>query len=585
MVRAGNVLSGRTIGLVVGTTRAAGLLAVLAVAFPTGRRLLRPSLARWLGLPFQAHIAALVTTAIAGVGLLCLATGLRRRKRRAWQLALAAATLIAALQLVFRHSPLLTLLVVGLAVLLIVHQHEFTALPDPAAGRWRAAWVFLQFTAAGVAINLVVLLVSSRRLAGDPTFTQRLEHAALSLVGVSGPVGFRSAILDDLTATIGMVFGLTAVLLAGYLLLRSAEPHPSTTEADRGRLRALLDTHGADDSLAYFALRTDKSAVFSASGKAAVTYRVLAGVALSSGDPLGDPEAWPGAIEAYLRTCARYGWVPAVLGCSERGARTWCRHGLRALELGDEAIVDAATFTLDGRTMRGVRQMATRAARAGHHVRVRRAGALDDAERARLAELAEQWRGSEPERGFSMALGRVAHAADPDCVVVTAECEGEVRGLLQFVPWGTEGLSLDVMRRARDACGGAGLNELMIVELLAACPGLGIRRVSLNFAVFRAALERGERIGAGPIARLWARALRLGSRWWQIDSLYRFNDKFHPGWVPRFIAFPAARELPRITLAALEAEGFGGRPPVLLRALHRTVPGGRHDAEVPAATV
>jgi len=115
-----------------------------------------------------------------------------------------------------------------------------------------------------------------------------------------------------------------------------------------------------------------------------------------------------------------------------------------------------------------------------------------------------------------------------------------------------------------------GLNELMIADMLLAGESLGVQRVSLNFAVFRAALERGERIGAGPIARLWARALRLASKWWQIESLYRFNAKFRPRWEPRFLIFPGVREIPRIALAALEAEGFGGRPPALLRALRRS---------------
>jgi lysyl-tRNA synthetase class 2 len=113
------------------------------------------------------------------------------------------------------------------------------------------------------------------------------------------------------------------------------------------------------------------------------------------------------------------------------------------------------------------------------------------------------------------------------------------------------------------------VTEAMIVELMRAAEGLGVARVSLNFALFRAALERGERIGAGPATRLWAKLLRLGSRWWQIDSLYRFNAKFSPAWTPRYLVFPLVRDVPRILLAALEAEGFGGRPPALLRLLRR----------------
>jgi lysyl-tRNA synthetase class 2 len=320
--------------------------------------------------------------------------------------------------------------------------------------------------------------------------------------------------------------------------------------------------------LAYFALRSDKSAVLSPTGKAAVSYRVLAGVALASGDPLGDIEAWPGAIEEFLAECRRHGWVPAVLGCSEAGATVWGRYGLDALELGDEAVVDVSTFTLDGRCMRGVRQAVAKLGRAGYVVSVRRVAELAEPEREHLAVLAERWRGTETERGFSMALSRPAHRVDPACVIVTASKDGQVSGMLQFVPWGADGLSLDLMRRDR-AIGDNGLNELMITELLAACAELGVQRVSLNFAVFRAALERGRRIGAGPVARLWARALRLGSRWWQIESLYRFNAKFAPTWVPRYLVFPVVRDLPRIAVAALEAEGFGGRPPVLLRVLRR----------------
>jgi lysyl-tRNA synthetase, class II len=556
------VYNGGAVRVLATTTRVAGLLAILVVALPFGRRMLRPSLATWFGVPYQAHVGALMVTAVAGVGLLMLATGLRRRKRRAWQLAVTLTALIAVLQVVFRHAIVAPVVTAALFVALVGYRREFTAAPDPVTGRWLGIRVFLQVALGGVLINFVIMLFARHRLLGHPSVDARLTHAALSLVGIEGPVGFRVEFLDDLTAAIGLASGITAAVLGGYFLLRSAEPAP--LGCSDAKLRRLV---GPQDSLAYFALRPDKSVVFSPSEKAAVTYRVLAGVALASGDPLGDPEAWPGAIEAYLETCAGHGWVPAVLGCSERGATVWTRHGLRALELGDEAVVDATTFTVDGRAMRDVRQLAARARRAGYTVRVRRAAEVSDVERARLTELAEEWRGTEPERGFSMALCRTAAADDPDCVLVTAERDGRCDGLLQFVPWGAEGLSLDVMRRDRAATGG--LNELMITSLLAGCASLGVRQVSLNFAVFRAALERGERIGAGPVARAWASLLRLGSRWWQIESLYRFNAKFQPTWVPRFIAFPAARELPRIALAAMEAEGFGGRPRVLLRALQR----------------
>jgi lysyl-tRNA synthetase class 2 len=320
------------------------------------------------------------------------------------------------------------------------------------------------------------------------------------------------------------------------------------------QLHRLLDARPGGDSLGYFALRQDKHVVFSPSGKAAVSYRVVAGVAMASGDPLGDPEAWPGALTAYRELVARHGWTPAVLGCSMRGGTAWQRAGLSVFELGDEAVLDVAAFTLSGRAMRGVRQAVSRVERAGYTTRVRRVADLSPGEIEQIREACERWRDGAVERGFSMALGRLGEPGDEECVVVEAHADGRLRALLHFVPWGRDGLSLDLMRRAADCPNG--VNEQLVVAALLAAPDLGVRHVSLNFAVFRSALERGSRLGAGPVLRLWRATLLLASRYWQIDSLYRFNDKFGPRWEPRYLCFRKPSDLPRVMVAALQAEAF-----------------------------
>ncbi|MTD58823.1 phosphatidylglycerol lysyltransferase domain-containing protein [Amycolatopsis pithecellobii] len=546
------------------TTRLVGLVAVLSVVLPAGRRGMRGKVAEWLELPQDATTGAAAVVLVTGVLLILLASGLRRRKRRAWQLALAASVLLALSHLGLRHVFAAGLVSVALAVALLLNRRYFVALPDPVTGKWRAVRVFLQLVVAGLVINFALLSFAPRSVLEPLDSRGRLAEAALSLIGIGGPAVFRVVWLDDLTAAVGLLFGLGGMLLAAYFLLRSAEPAPQPSEEDQARLRGLLDQHGARDSLGYFALRDDKFVVFSKTGKAAVTYRVIAGAAVASADPLGDSEAWPGAIEEFLEVCRRQGWVPAAMGCSELGATVWARYHLDVLEIGDEAVVDASTFTLDGRVMRGVRQAVSRTKRAGYEVTVRRADDLAAGELAELQTLAANWRDSPTERGFSMALGRMG---DPGSVLVTAEQEGRTRGLLQFVPWGTEGLSLDVMRRDRAADNG--VNELMISELLLRAPEHGVRYVSLNFAAFRKLLEQGRRIGAGPVARVSAKVLGLASRWIQIESLYRFNAKFQPNWVPRFLVFPGVRELPRVGVAVFEAEGLGGRSRWLMRMLQR----------------
>jgi len=55
------------------------------------------------------------------------------------------------------------------------------------------------------------------------------------------------------------------------------------------------------------------------------------------------------------------------------------------------------------------------------------------------------------------------------------------------------------MRRNRSADNG--LNVFMIVKVVRAAETLGLDRISLNLAVYRNAIERGDKIGAGPTLR------------------------------------------------------------------------------------
>ena len=503
-------------------------------------------------LPGALSDAAAAATVVSGILLVVLGHSLKRRKKRAWRAAVVLLVVSVVLHTV-KLEPLSGLVsLVGL-VLLVRHRSQFRALGDPTT-RWRAVRVFVILAVVSVAAGVTVVLLNGREVVGGrPGVGAVLQEVFAGFVGLSGPLVFSRDRSADIVGSVLLGLGLMTLLTTVYLALRPPEPSPELTLDDEARLRELMTRHS--DSLAYFNTRHDKSVIWSSSGKAAVAYRVVSGVMLASGDPVGDPEAWPGAMRAFVEEAAAHAWTPAVLGCSEQAGTVWVREtGWSALELGDEAVVDTTRFTLEGRPMRNVRQMVGRVSRAGYAVEVQRVRDVAPALRELALRDAAAWRSSDTERGFSMALGRLLDGADPDCVVVTARHEGVVRAFLQFVPWGADGMSLDVMRR--DSAADAGVNELMIAEALRAAPALGVQRVSLNFAAFRSALERGEKLGAGPVLKIWRRVLLFASRWLQIESLYRFNAKFQPTWQPRFLVYPTGSDLPRVALAALEAEAF-----------------------------
>ncbi|RJQ79519.1 bifunctional lysylphosphatidylglycerol synthetase/lysine--tRNA ligase LysX [Amycolatopsis panacis] len=373
------------------------------------------------------------------------------------------------------------------------------------------------------------------------------ENLPLRRIGVGEGPGWVDALLD-----LGSTFVATAAL---YTLFRGERSRRLRTDDEELRLRRLLAEYGEDDSLGYFSTRRDKSVVFAPNGRAAVTYRVLGGTSVASADPIGDPDAWADAVRVWLGEAYMYGWTPGVLGASESGAKVYTAAGLRALEIGDEAVLEVREFSLTGPERKSVRQAVKRIERAGYTAQVRRHGEIPQEELVQLLAHAQQWRGEETERGFSMALGRLGDPSDGRSVMVEAyDAEGRLRGLLSFVPWGRRGLSLDLMRRDRDAENG--LNEYLVAQVVAAAPQLGAQRISLNFAMFRAVFSEGERIGAGPVLRAWRGILGVFSRFFQLESLYRSNAKYGPAWEPRFLCYSSARRLPRVGIVAGALEGF-----------------------------
>ncbi|QIY75118.1 bifunctional lysylphosphatidylglycerol synthetase/lysine--tRNA ligase LysX [Streptomyces sp. RLB1-33] len=534
---------------------ALSLLCVLLAFFAPLRRLLRPvvSFLDLLIVPVSANLAYAVFLSL-------LAAATAARKKVAWWLVVVYLGVLVFFDIVglamgLYAESLPSFVACGLLlVLLIVARREFYA--DSRRGAvWRAGTVLL----VGLAVAILIGWGLVEWFPGTLASEERLLWAASRVCGGLVPSSsFSGRPPRKLFFVLGLL-GALAQLNAVATLFRSQRLEAALRGDEEARIRALLRAYGADDSLGYFATRRDKAVVFSPSGKAAVTYRVEAGVCLASGDPVGDREAWPHAIEAWLDLARRYAWAPAVMGASEDGAKAFARAGLGALELGDEAILHVVGFDLDGRDMRVTRQAVHRVRRTGATCRVRRHSSLTDEEMEELIDKADAWRDTETERGFSMALDRLGDPADGDCLLVEALTpDGKLLALLSFVPWGKDGISLDLMRRDRSAPNG--VMEFMVAEVCAAAGTFGVRRISLNFAVFRSVFEEGARIGAGPVLRLWRGLLLFFSRWWQLEALYRSNAKFQPEWYPRFICYGDTGSLARIGLASGIAEGFVSVP-------------------------
>ncbi|MFC7570799.1 bifunctional lysylphosphatidylglycerol synthetase/lysine--tRNA ligase LysX [Actinomadura namibiensis] len=501
-----------------------------------------------------------------GLLLILLSMGIKRRKKAAWRILVVLFGLYSVSAVLLLVKLLLdpdepqpigafasSAIYLTVTALLVAARGQFTTLPDR-ANRRLAAIVFSVLLVVSGCVGTFLVTITDRNPRGD--FLTHPYYVLLQTTLGSGVTG--EPIDVDVPGWVDVLIGVlgTGLLIVTFwALFRPGRRDPVLSAEEEIDARRLLAEYGDQDSLGYFALRRDKDVITAPNGKAAIAYRVDGSVCLASGDPLGDPESWDQAIETWLAECRAHAWIPGAVSVGERAAHVYRRHGFDAIELGDEAVIDLTEFNLDGREMRQVRQAVRRVERAGYTVRIRRHSQIPDWEMAKLIRSADAWRGDETERGFSMALGRLGDPTDGRCVMVEAfDAQGELRGLLSFVPWGRSGLSLDLMRRDRAAENG--LNEFMVAKLAEKAALVGAQQMSLNFAMLRSAFERGSQIGAGPVARLYYRFLSFASKFWQLESLYLANSKYMPEWRPRFICYQQSRDLIRLGLAYARAEGF-----------------------------
>jgi len=488
----------------------------------------------------------------AAAMLLVTAVYLRRRRRRAVYLAIALLVALGILNLTKGLDFEEAAVDFAAAALLWTGRGSFYVQHDP-------------LTFRGALWRVPVLVLGCVLVAGIGVWVAAPAHTAFGtivreagdlLVWQRGPLTFRDDV-GRMDLAVGAISTLT-VLGCAYMLFRPLAaprslPDPELREAAVELVRA----HGTD-TLAYFKLRHDKHYLFSSDRKAFLGYQVRNRVLLVSGDPVGPPDSLPallGELSAFAEQRALH---VAALGVSEGMRSTFEQLGLRALYIGDEAIVETERFSLEGRPIRKVRQSVARLEKAGFRAEVHELSSIDEATAAELERISRGWRHGRPERGFSMTLDALRREDQHDTVVVIArDGDGRARGFLHFVPsYGRPAMSLSFMRRERDTPNG--LMDFLVVRSIMFLRERGIREVSLNFAAFAQLIHRPR----GQTQRAVGRVLSLADAFFQIESLYRFNAKFFPRWEPRYLLFERMLGLPRVGLAALWAEGQVPQPPI-----------------------
>ena len=506
-------------------------------------------------LPLGVAQSADAVTAVAGIAMIMMARGLRRGQRRAWFLVVVALGVTIVAHVARAGTIYSSLLAAVLLGLLIIQREHFRGTSDRSSVRFALPILGLAGAVSVLAATIGIELSPARHQL--PTFGVVLV-ACIERLFAQYNISLPDGVEDFINPALATI-GISLIVSALYLITRPVVDRRLSqkgTSTDRRlaelRAREIVRRHGRG-TLDYFALRDDKQFFFYRDSL--VAYAVYGGVALLSPDPIGPRGERAEVFSAFRAFAETHAWTIGVMAAGEEWLPIYHAAGLHYLYLGDEAIVDCSTFSLEGGKMKGLRQACSRLSRHGYTVEFLDPSEIDPRRVPDLLELISMLRRGEDERGFSMMLGRLFDPKDKGLLLTVVHGpDGRPAAVCQFVPTpAIEGYSLDLMRRDPGDHPN-GLIDYALCSTIAHLGQQGIHTLSLNFAAFRSVLE-SER-GDGTFTRVERWTLRRLSGILPIETLWSFNAKYQPTWLPRHLVYPAAESFVPVVAAILRAESI-----------------------------
>ncbi|MBI5284554.1 MAG: DUF2156 domain-containing protein [Chloroflexi bacterium] len=506
------------------------------------------------GLILNGSRFALIT---AGGLLLTTVPGLLHGKRLAWMLALGCCAASAALHPLKNVDLWGTFASVLLAGVLLGARQQFPARSDrPTVGR--GALVLIGAMCMVFVYSVVGLYLLDREFhQPTPLSTALSDTLRLLLVFPATTVEPRTAhgawFLDSVRFLV-----VATAMFGGWQVLRSVFTQRVVSRAERERVRALLEQYG-ESSLAHFALLPGKDYFFSDSGQAVLAYCVEGSTAVVMGDPIGDESDIGALLAAFDEHCELNGWTYALHQATPRYLDLYARAGLKALTIGEEAIVEVQSFLLTGRPFKHIRATMNRFEREAYRAEVL-APPHPPELMSRLRQLSDAWlaQGNRRERTFTLGYFD-SGLLQGHAIMVARAADGSIVGFADIVPsYRSREGNFDMLRYAEEP---KAIADFLYVSLIEYFRRQGFEGMILGLAPFSGA---GITSQSSPAGRAMSLLYKRGGFLFRYRGLREFKEKFQPRWEPRYLVYRGEMQLPGIALAVARAgelrHGFVRRP-------------------------
>ncbi len=493
-------------------------------------------------LPLQVREGTRLATALAGFALLVVASGVWRGKRTAWLIAVTVLGITMITHLAkgfdFEEASITALLLLGF----VIFRNRFQARSDtPTIERGlRVLGIALGFT---MLYGILGFYLLDKHLSVHYNLWEAVSQTVRMFTqyydpGLSATTRFGRYFMDSIYLVSIATVGYALLAMLAPVLLRQQAGLPEREQAEK-----IVQQHGRT-VLARFCLFPDKQVFFSPSGSLiAYAYRNRTAVVL--GDPIGPKDDALPAIRAFREYCYHNDWelafyqtLPDYLDCYRQA-------NLRALKIGQEAVVDLSTFSLKGGAMKSIRTSVNKMERLGYSCRVSQPP-HDEALFLQLEAISNEWLEERKSKEMKFSLGWFDRAyLNTTLILVIQDAGGQIIAFANLVDeYQNRELAVDLMRHRCDTP--PGTMDYLFANLLLEAQQRHYQRFNLGLSGLAGV---GESSTDPAIERALHFIYSNVNLAYNFKGLHSFKEKFNPIWSPRYLIYPSLASLPVIAVA------------------------------------
>ncbi len=325
-------------------------------------------------------------------------------------------------------------------------------------------------------------------------------------------------------------FGGAVITFIFFSILKPYFTKPYNTEEDINLANDLLKKYG-NSPLDFFKTYPDKFVYIANDRDGFISFKMTRYFAFVLENPVcRNDESLVRLVTDFDKFCTENGFVSVYYRIPEQSLHLYRGMGKKSFPLGEEAVVDLSTFSMEGGRMKTTRSAINRLTGEGLDIKVYEPPVMEGLLQ-KIEMVSHDWLSSMKQKEIAFTQGVFDKSILKGQTIITVEDKEErVYAFLNIIPDYAPGeATYDLIRKVQDAPNG--VLDMLMAKTLLYLKENGYRYANLGLAPL-SGIE-GENIAEKTVRYAYENLRAFG----HFKGLRKYKEKFFPRWEKKFLVY------------------------------------------------